>query len=101
MTQPPDPHAVLLDTISTALNAAGYWLPIDGKKAVADAVLKTGNTGTHDYLSTGCLHGDTVLPDGRTGHQYCQGHTGQAGAKQPAQCKFCSAPCRCACHTTA
>ncbi|MFE6815976.1 hypothetical protein [Streptomyces sp. NPDC057677] len=39
----PDPRAVLLDAISTALNAAGYWLPIDGKKAVADAVLKTGS----------------------------------------------------------
>jgi hypothetical protein len=37
--QSPDPRAVLLDTISTTLNAAGYWLPIEGKKAVADAVL--------------------------------------------------------------
>ncbi|MEE1813512.1 hypothetical protein PUR59_00405 [Streptomyces sp. SP18ES09] len=36
-----DPRAVLLDTISTALNAAGYWLPADGKKAVAEAVLAT------------------------------------------------------------
>ncbi|MBP2581885.1 hypothetical protein J3A78_002363 [Streptomyces sp. PvR006] len=39
MTDPtPDPRAVLLDAISTALNAAGYWLPIDGKKAVVEAV---------------------------------------------------------------
>ncbi|WP_327160513.1 hypothetical protein [Streptomyces zaomyceticus] len=35
----PDPHAVILDAISTALNGAGCWLPIDGKRAVADAVL--------------------------------------------------------------
>lgn len=53
----------------------------------------------HHYLSTGCLHGDHVLPDGRTGHQYCQSDTGKAGAKQPAQCKFCGAPCECTCHT--
>lgn len=45
--------------------------------------------GTHDYLATGCLHGH---------HDYCQGKTGQAGAKTPAQCKFCAAACRCRCH---
>lgn len=56
--------------------------------------------GVHHYLSTGCLHGDTVLPDGRTGHQYCQGHTGNAGTKKPASCKFCQAPCQCPCHQT-
>ncbi|MET9728460.1 hypothetical protein [Streptomyces zaomyceticus] len=39
----PDPHAVILDAISTALNAASYWLPSDAKRAVADAVLKTRN----------------------------------------------------------
>lgn len=52
----------------------------------------------HHYLSTGCLHGEHVLPDGRTGHQYCQGDTGKAGTKTPAQCKFCTAPCVCPCH---
>jgi hypothetical protein len=54
--------------------------------------------GTHVYLSTGCLHGDVQLPDGRTGHEYCQGETGAVGAKKPASCKFCGAPCQCACH---
>lgn len=55
--------------------------------------------GVHRYLSTGCLHGDEVLPDGRTGHQYCQGNTGQAGAKTPGVCKVCGAPCVCRqCH---
>lgn len=43
----------------------------------------------HAYLSTGCLHGE---------HAYCQGKTGQAGAKKPAQCKFCGAACVCPCH---
>lgn len=53
----------------------------------------------HGYLSTGCLHGDAViLPDGRTGHQYCQSETGHTGSKIPATCKFCAAPCRCRCH---
>lgn len=52
----------------------------------------------HEYLSTGCLHGDVVLKDGRTGHEYCQGDTGHAGSKRPAECKFCAAPCTCLCH---
>lgn len=42
-TQGPDPQAVILDAISTALNAAGYWLPVEGKRAVVDAVLKVGS----------------------------------------------------------
>lgn len=43
----------------------------------------------HQYLSTGCFHGD---------HAYCQSDTGAAGTKTPAQCKFCAAPCVCTCH---
>lgn len=43
----------------------------------------------HRYLSTGCLHGE---------HDYCKGETGAVGAKQPAECKFCEAPCICGCH---
>jgi hypothetical protein len=40
MTEPaPDPRAVLLDTITTAINRAGYWLAIEGRRAIADAVL--------------------------------------------------------------
>ncbi|MDI5965775.1 hypothetical protein [Streptantibioticus silvisoli] len=58
----------------------------------------TGHDGQHQYLSTGCLHGDMRLPDGRTGHQYCQGETGVCGAKTPASCKFCRTPCQCPCH---
>lgn len=46
----------------------------------------------HEYLSTGCLHGD---------HAYCQGTTGAVGAKRPAECKFCGAPCICDCHKPA
>lgn len=52
----------------------------------------------HHYLSTGCLHGEMTLPDGRTGHQYCQGMTGMAGMKRGGRCKFCDALCRCGCH---
>jgi hypothetical protein len=48
--------------------------------------------GVHHYLSTGCLHGE---------HVYCQGKTGQAGVKVPAKCKFCEARCRCRCHRDA
>lgn len=33
-----DPRALILDTISTAINQAGYWLAIEGKRAAADAV---------------------------------------------------------------
>ena len=62
-----------------------------------DAPAATQATG-HVYLSTGCLHGDLVLPDGRTGHQYCQSDTGKAGAKKPSRCKWCDAFCQCACH---
>lgn len=46
--------------------------------------------GNHRYLSTSCLHNE---------HEYCQSNTGLAGAKTPAQCKFCEAPCICPCHT--
>ncbi|MFD7922480.1 hypothetical protein ACFV3R_25050 [Streptomyces sp. NPDC059740] len=50
------------------------------------------NPDHHVYLSTGCLHGE---------HGYCQRHTGLSGAKTPAQCKFCAAPCTCPCHSQA
>jgi hypothetical protein len=63
--------------------------------------------GTHYYLSTACLHGGD-------GHGYCNAPTvtrdgeweavgpsyssNQDEPKRPAECKFCSAPCRCRCH---
>lgn len=43
----------------------------------------------HEYLSTGCLHGE---------HAYCQAKTGAVGIKRPGECKFCGAPCTCPCH---
>ena len=46
----------------------------------------------HRYLSTGCLHDQ---------HDYCKGDTGMVGAKRPACCKFCDAPCICTCHVEA
>lgn len=51
----------------------------------------TDQPTTHDYLSTGCLHGE---------HGYCQDKTGMVGAKIPSSCKFCAAPCRCNCHAS-
>ncbi|MEI5100332.1 hypothetical protein RB200_19615 [Streptomyces sp. PmtG] len=56
--------------------------------------------GQHVYLSTGCLHGTQRLPDGRTGHEYCQAMTGHAGTKRPGECKVCSTRCICTCHET-
>ncbi len=59
----------------------------------------------HEYVSTACLHGihdycaaPTVSRDGswwRIGPSYS---SELGAAKQPAQCKFCGAPCRCSCH---
>ena len=84
----------------------GYWLATgmhwDTCANRIRGPLTPGGAATqatgHHYLSTGCLHGDHVLPDGRTGHQYCQSDTGKAGAKVPAQCKICAASCVCPCH---
>lgn len=55
---------------------------------------------THVYLSTGCIHGDTVLPDGRTGHEYCQTEAQRydGTTKVAATCKVCGSPCTCPCH---
>lgn len=46
----------------------------------------------HEYLSTGCLHGQ---------HEYCRNMVGYQGEKRPGRCKFCEATCRCACHAEA
>lgn len=46
-------------------------------------------TGPHEYMSTGCLHGD---------HDYCNRPVGKSGKKKPAECKFCSSKCVCECH---
>lgn len=47
--------------------------------------------GHHEYLSTGCLHGD---------HAYCQTQARRydGTTKTAAVCKFCSAGCQCLCH---
>lgn len=54
--------------------------------------------GRHVYMSTSCFHGDMVLEDGRTGHEYCRSEVGYRGSKLPSRCKFCDAPCICPCH---
>lgn len=92
-------------------------IAIDGPDGDADLVLDYENAaylrdnlvlllgselynGTHLYLSTGCLHGDKLMADGRTGHEYCAAMTGWQGAKRGGQAKCCGAPCQCECHTT-
>lgn len=50
-------------------------------------------TAGHRYLSTACHHDQ---------HDYCAAPRRPDGTpKQPASCKFCSAPCECVCHTDA
>lgn len=51
----------------------------------------------HSYMSSSCLHA-TFDVERQNLHAYCQGTTGACGEKVPARCKFCVAPCRCACH---
>lgn len=63
--------------------------PVQGSGYSPAQMLGADNPAGHRYLSTGCLHGE---------HAYCQGKTGRSGAKAPAQCKFCAAPCTCPCH---
>ena len=50
--QGPDPRDVLLNVISTTLNAAGYWLPIDGQHAIAEALLTAIAQQTDDWRRT-------------------------------------------------
>lgn len=66
--------------------------PPDGAEPARGAERPPEDQGGHTYLSTGCLHGE---------HGYCQSMTGLAGAKRPARCKFCEAPCICPCHRAA
>ncbi|WP_328941563.1 hypothetical protein OG259_07770 [Streptomyces sp. NBC_00250] len=76
-TQDPDPQAVILDAISTALNAAGYWLPIEGKRAVADAVLKVGvdeaRATVERVREAVAIADDTDVTDWQRGYRACVG----------------------------
>jgi len=70
-----DPRAVLLDAISTALNAAGYWLPIEGKRAVADAVLKAGDCEARAIVervrNAAAIADATDVTDWQRGYRAC------------------------------
>jgi len=62
----------------------------------------------HDYLSTACFHGEhdycsapTVSRDGPWSHIGPSYSSERDAPKAPAQCKFCKAPCRCQCHSSA
>lgn len=78
----------------TAMRSDGP-MAIDGDvDVIVDIVLAAigltcADDGTHLYLATSCLHNE---------HEYCQSNTGHAGSKRAAECKFCGAPCVCACH---
>lgn len=65
--------------------------PVVNRTEVAEVaeLVEAAEREGHVYLSTGCLHGE---------HTYCQARTGAVGAKVPATCKFCAAPCVCPCH---
>lgn len=78
-----------IDRVLQAVEKFGDRGAIIAARAAFDA--PSGEQDSHMYLSTGCLHGE---------HGYCQSNTGLAGAKTPAVCKFCKAPCVCACHRT-
>lgn len=43
----------------------------------------------HQYLSTGCFHGD---------HTRCNSAQGSQARKRPASCTVCDAKCVCPCH---
>jgi hypothetical protein len=73
-------------TSAAAFNYAAAWTYLNG---VSTGAREAVRDHPHRYLSTGCLHGQ---------HAYCQGKTGRAGAKRPAECKFCAARCVCDCH---
>lgn len=57
--------------------------------SAADGSALEDTASSHEYLSTGCLHGR---------HDYCQSMTGYQGEKRPGRCKFCAATCICPCH---
>lgn len=86
----------------------GVWRPIgEGVEVMARAedtlgtlwVRSVGKVdvvredGTHEYWSTHCRH----ATDGE-GHRMCAATTINGGPRNPAQCRICSASCRCDCH---
>jgi hypothetical protein len=98
-------HLETLDPVEAALAVQHAWKDAAAelrRVAAESAPADTGHEDSkHVYLSTGCQHEDLLLPDGRTGHQYCEDMTGLNGAKRPAECKHCGAPCQCPNHAAA
>ncbi|MCX4792544.1 hypothetical protein OG369_42985 [Streptomyces sp. NBC_01221] len=90
--------ALAFNAIGSVLRKHDRFVPLSVRREVAAAVLAAVDndalpdvdpSAPHEYLSTGCLHGE---------HAYCQSMTGQQGEKRPAECKFCRARCTCSCH---
>lgn len=67
---------------------AGFLLGATVTSALVYGIVRCG-LHHHVYLSTSCFHGE---------HDYCKAKAGRVGAKVPATCKFCGAPCICRCH---
>jgi hypothetical protein len=71
---------------------------------IADLLL---HGGAHQYLSTYCLHArhQPGVDDGAVLHAACSAESihraGSVVPRDPAQCKVCSEPCVCECHTAA
>lgn len=83
------PQEASAGTSRTASGAESDPQGLQADSEAAERRTADRSSGPHVYLSTGCLHGE---------HGYCQGDTGLSGAKRPASCKFCQAPCTCPCH---
>ncbi|MFJ6348630.1 hypothetical protein ACIQKB_04035 [Streptomyces sp. NPDC092046] len=82
-TQDVGPRAVIRDTIHTTLNAGGYWLPIEGQHAIADAIVKLRNEEVEKWrrkavdrgLELGRLQRTVELVEA-TAHSWLDDHNG-------------------------
>lgn len=97
------------DTVTRYVCSEHIWgevpCPNCEPREVPSPSLRKEGEDTHVYLSTACLHGQCdycVAPVvSREGTWKVAGPSYSAelgAAKNPARCKFCSAPCRCGCH---
>lgn len=87
-------HFPEVDYMDTQVWSADVGISTDALRELRAAIDvhlagRAAEHSVHEYLSTGCLHGE---------HTYCQSMTGQQGKKRPGRCKFCDARCACSCH---
>ena len=82
-------RGIVDDLISGPLEDVDALAALRNVRALVSGYSSVPPHGDHEYLSTGCRHGN---------HAYCQDTEGAVGPKVPGQCKFCESPCVCACH---